>query len=204
VSSLPEREKAPDGGAKRAGARRAPGPVPVSATHHHKYARLAGGPYFEPVVLTARAYLAAAVADPRAGEGVYWALSCLPATTRWRLSAVTMRITDALVISKPRPGQTGVQALMLVEQSTLEEGFGDRQAARDLLPGVDIVDSDYYDAGPDQALIRGPWAELVTALANPVVATAARQIAGRIMAGGRTLHWRGHNRLLAADALDER
>lgn len=182
--------------------RRSAGEVPVSATHHHKYARLSGGPYFEPVVVTARAYLAAAIADPRGTEGEYWAISCLPGTTRWRLSAVTMRTMDALVIYRPRPGESGVQALMIVERSALEDGFGGRQAAGQRLPAVDIVDSDYYGAGPDQALLRGPWREVAAALSDPVVAEAARLLADRMMAQGRTLHWRGHNRLLVNDILD--
>jgi hypothetical protein len=207
--------------------------MPVSATHHHKYARLSRGPYYEPVVRTARAYLATAIADPRAGEGVHWALSCLPGTTPWRLAAVTMRITDMLVVNRPRPGQTGVQAQVLLQRSTLHSGFGGPHAARDALagnaPGGDamaggaldgdtpaggaldgdalggglrLTDSDYYDAGPDQALLEGPWQDMIAALAHPVVADAARHLAAHLMAGRRTLHWRGHNRLLAADALD--
>ena len=200
VSPLPEPDRAWTG----AGRQRSLREVPVSAIHHHKYTRLSRGPYFEPVVATARAYLTAAVPGAPASAGVYWALSCLPATTRWRLSAVTMRITDMLVITRPRPGETGVQALAIVQRSALQEGFGYRRAARDPLPGLDITDSDYHGAGPDQALIRGPWQDLVAALTNPLVAEAARLLAEQVMATGRTLHWRGHNHLLTNDVLDDR
>ena len=50
---------------------------PRAATHHHKYT-------------TARVHLTAAIPDAPANAGIYWTRSCLPATTRWRLSAVTM------------------------------------------------------------------------------------------------------------------
>jgi hypothetical protein len=40
-------------------------------------------------------------------------------------------------------------------------------------------------------------------LANPPVATAARLLAEQVMATGRTLHWRGYNRLLTNDVLDD-
>ena len=176
----------------------------VSAHHHRMYARLVAGPYYEPVVQTARAYLAAAVDDPDGTERDYWALSCLPATTARRLDAVTMRSMDALVVNKPRPAVTGVQAFMIVERSTLDGSFGSREAARDALPAMTIVDSDYYDAGPDQVLIHGPWRDFVAVLADPVVAESVHRLTQRIMGMGRALHWRGHNRLLADDVLDRR
>jgi hypothetical protein len=174
----------------------------ASLTAQRKYAMLARGPFFEPVVETVRAYLAAGVPDPARTERDYWALSCLPGTTPRRLSALTMRTMDALVINKPRPTESGVQVLMIVEKSTLDGGFGGREAVRDALPGLSIVDSDYYEAGPDQALVSGVWSELVAALAHPLVAAAVAALVERMMAMGRTLHWRGHNYLLVDDVLD--
>jgi hypothetical protein len=178
-----------------------PRSLTVSETHHRKYHRLARGPFHEPVVTTARAYLAAAIEDPDRTERDYWSLSCLPGTTPWRLSALTMRTMDALVINKPKAGQSGVQALMIVEKSTLDEGFGGRAAADAALDGVEIEDSDYYEAGPDQALVHGPWRDFVVALEHPVVVASVRALAARMMAIGRTLHWRGHNALLVDDVL---
>lgn len=192
------------GGRVTSASRRTDLSLRASATHHRKYHRLAAGPYHEPVVTTARAYLAAAIDNPRATEGEYWALSCLPGTTRWRLSALTMRTMDALVVNKPREAaQIGVQALMIVVRSVLDGGFGGRQAARDAFPALEIVDSEYYEAGPDQVLIQGPWRDFVAALAHPVVVESVALLATRMMGIGRTLHFRGHNRLLVADVLDD-
>lgn len=178
-----------------------PASLTVSETHHRKYHRLARGPFYEPVVATARAYLAVAVDRPARTARDYWSLSCLPGTTPWRLSALTMRTMDALVVNKPRPGQEGVQALTIVERSTVDTGFGGRAAAEAALDGVRIEDSDYYEGGPDQALLQGPWRDLVAALGHPVVAEAVRAMATRMMGIGRTLHWRGHNALLVDDVL---
>ena len=68
-------------------------------------------------------------------------------------------------------------------------------------PDLRIVDSDYYEAGPDQALMSGAWNDLAAALAHPLVAAAVRALAQRMMGMGRTLHWRGHNYLLVDDVL---
>jgi hypothetical protein len=173
----------------------------ASLTAHRRYAALARGPFFEPVVGTVRAYLAAAVPEPFRTERDGWSLSCLPGTTPRRLSALTMRTMDALVINRPGPDERGAQALMIVARSALDGGFGGREAARDALPELRVVDSAYHEAGPDQALVSGAWEELVVALGHPVVVAAVRELAERMMGMGRTLHWRGHNYLLADDVL---
>ncbi len=199
---------------------------------HRKYETLARGPYFTPVVAVARAYVQAAIvpadgADPTATEGEYWALSCLPTTTPRRLSALTMRITDMLVIyraspepardtapakdtapargtapAQPAPVQPApVEALMIVERSALEGGFGSRAQANRRYPRLLFTDSDFHGAGTDQMLIRGPWAQLARALADERIGFAARQLAQRMMRSGRVMHWRGHNPLLADHVL---
>ncbi len=113
-----------------------------------RYERLARGPYFQPVVDLATAYVAGAIADPVGTEGVYWALSCLPGTTPRRLAALTMRITDILVIYRAEPVESlRVDALVIVERSTLEERFGGRAAARRRYPRLRFTDSDYHGAG---------------------------------------------------------
>jgi hypothetical protein len=172
-------------------------------TKQRKYDRLAAGEFFTPVVEVATAYVAAAIADAAATEGEFWALSCLPGTTPGRLSALTMRATDILVIYRTLPKIAGspVDALMIVERSTLESGFGRRELAQERYPHVDFVDSTYYGAGEDQMMVRGPFDEMVAALGDPVVADAARALAERMMGGGRVLFWRGHNRILTDHVL---
>jgi hypothetical protein len=173
----------------------------IDATKQRKYEKLARGPFFEPVVKLARAYVLAAIADPVGTEGVFWALSCLPGTTPGRLSALTMRITDILVIYRTEPAPAvEVEALVIVERSTLEEGFGTRAAARRRHPRVRFTDSEYHGAGMDQMMISGPWRPMVRALGDERVAEAARQMAEYMMRG-RVMHWRGHNPLLADHAL---
>src|SRR5258708_6156370 len=100
-------------------------------TMQRKYDRLAAGEVFAAVVEVPTAYVAAAIVDAAATEGEYWALSCLPGTTPGRLSALTMRATDIVVIYQARPKTPGspVDALMIVERSTLESGFGRREVA---------------------------------------------------------------------------
>jgi hypothetical protein len=173
----------------------------IDATKQRKYEKLAKGPFFEPVVNLARAYVAAAITDPAGTEGEFWALSCLPGTTPGRLSALTMRITDILVIYRTEPTPAAqVEALMIVERSTLEAGFGTRAVARRRHPRLRFTDSDYYGAGMDQMMISGPWQPMVRSLSDERVAEAAGQMADRMMRG-RVMHWRGHNPLLADHAL---
>ncbi len=163
---------------------------------------LAQGPFFAPVVDLASAYVAAAIADPAGTEGEFWALSCLPGTTPRRLSALTMRITDILVIYQVEPIETAlVEALMIVERSTFEAGFGTRAAARKRYPRLRFTDSDYHGAGVDQMMVSGPCEQVVCALRDEPVVEAARQMAGRMMRGGRVMHWRGHNPMLADHVL---
>ena len=171
-------------------------------TKHRKYDRLASGGFFVPVVQVATAYVAAAITDAAVTEGELWALSCLPGTTPGRLSALTMRATDILVIYKVAvaPG-TQVEALVIVERSTLEAGFGRRQAAECRYPRVRFTDSHYFGAGEDQMMVSGPHDALVAVLGDAVVAEAAHALARRMMDQGRVLFWRGHNRLLADHVL---
>jgi hypothetical protein len=171
-------------------------------TKQRKYEELAQGPFFAPVVDLASAYVAAAIADPARTEGEFWALSCLPGTTPRRLSALTMRITDILVIYQAEPVQTAqVEALMIVERSTLEAGFGTRALALKRHPRLRFTDSDYHGAGVDQMMICGRSKQMVRALRDEPVAEAARQMASRMMRSGRVMHWRGHNPLLADHVL---
>ena len=121
---------------------RGPGRGQVDLAKHRKYERLAAGEFFVPVVQVATAYVAAAITGAAVTEGEFWALSCLPGTTPRRLSALTMRATDILVIYKAAAvASSPVEALMIVERSTLEAGFGSRQAAEDRHPGVRFTDS---------------------------------------------------------------
>jgi hypothetical protein len=176
--------------------------VRADPTKQRKYELLAQGPFFAPVVDLASAYVAAAIADPAGTEGEFWALSCLPGTTPRRLSALTMRITDILVIYRPEPVQTAqVEALMIVERSTLEANFGARGLARKRYPRLRFTNSDYHGAGADQMMIRGPYAQMMRSLRDEAVAEAARQMASRMMRSGRVMHWRGHNPLLADHVL---
>jgi hypothetical protein len=182
-------------------------------TKQRRYESLARGPYFDAVVDLATAYVGAAIDDPARTEGEYWALSCLPGTTTGRLSALTMRITDMLVIYRADPdgrpigldrskdGSTRVDALMIVERSTLEAGFGRRSLARRRHPRLAFTDSDYHGAGTDQMMISGPAQPMVRALGDERVAEAARGLAARMMGGGRVMHWRGHNPLLTDHVL---
>jgi hypothetical protein len=172
-------------------------------TMQRKYDRLAAGEFFTPVVEVASAYVAAALPNAAATEGEYWALSCLPGTTPGRLSALTMRATDIVVIYQVVPKTAGspVDALMIVERSALESGFGSRATAAARYPHLHFVDSDYYGAGEDQMMVRGPYDEIAAVLRDPAVADAARSLAERVMGSGRTLFARGHNRLLADHAL---
>jgi hypothetical protein len=139
-----------------------------------RYERLARGPYFAPVVDLATAYVAAALTDAADTEGEFWALSCLPGTSPRRLSALTMRITDILVVNKAEPGpDTSVEALVIVERSTFEEGFGRRALARRRYPRLRFTDSEYHGG----------------------------RMADFMMGRGRVMHWRGHNPMLADHAL---
>ncbi len=50
-------------------------------------------------------------------------------------------------------------------------------------------------------MISGGSDQMVRALRDERVAAAARQMADEMMRGGRVMHWRGHNPLLADHTL---
>ena len=178
-------------------------PAGTGLTQQRRYDRLAAGGYFAPVVDVATAYVTAAIADAAATEGEFWALSCLPGTTPGRLSAITMRATDIVVIYKTVPAlaRSPVDALIIVERSSLEAGFGSRESAQRRYPHIRFSDSTYHGAGEDQMMLSGPHDGMVTVLGDAVVAEAAKALAQRVMCQGRVLFWRGHNRLLADHVL---
>lgn len=167
-----------------------------------RFERLADGPWFEQVVDLADAYIRGALPDARASEGVTWALSCLPGTTPRRLSALTMRITDILVVNRPPlAAERDVDALVIVSRSEIETRFSGRTSPEETYPSLLFRTSEYHGAGPDQMMIRGPGPELARCLLDPRVAAAARKLAADVMREGRVMHWRGHNALLVDEAI---
>lgn len=166
-----------------------------------RFERLQDGPWFEQVVDLAAAYVRGALPDARASEGVTWALSCLPGTTPRRLSALTMRITDILVVNRPaQPAEGDVDALVIVSRSEIEAAFPG-EAAEQTYPSLVFRASEYHGAGPDQMMIRGAGPDLARCLRDPRVAAAARTLAADVMREGRVMHWRGHNALLVDEAI---
>lgn len=167
-----------------------------------RFERLGGSPWFEQVVDLASAYIRGALPNARASEGVTWAISCLPGTTPRRLSALTMRITDILVVNRPaQAGERDVDALVIVSRSEIETGFPGRPTPEEAYPSLSFRASDYHGAGHDQMMIRGPGPELARCLRDPRVAAAARKLAAGVMREGRVMHWRGHNALLVDEAI---
>lgn len=138
-----------------------------------KYNRLRQGPYLDAVVAANRAYLKAAVPDPIGTERDRWALSCLPGH-RGRLSAINMRTMEIFVLHEPtEPGDTA-HGFMVVRRSVLARHAGQDRDFDVLFPRLRFDEErQYRDAGPDQIVLRGRWADLVAALADERCAEAA-------------------------------
>ncbi|MFF0172471.1 HNH endonuclease [Micromonospora profundi] len=167
--------------------------------------RLMSSPYYEAVVAANRSYLSIAVPDPEMTEREYWALSCLPSTrtiTR-RLSAVSMKTMETFVLYEPtQPLGDGVTSgFVIVRRSTLNRHWPTAQAFARRFPALTVEQSDYVDAGPDQARVSGPHYELMAAFDDEDFAEAIRDLVGPLLTS-RTIHSRGHSYPLVDQVLE--
>lgn len=167
---------------------------------YSKFDSLARGPYLEPVLDVMSAYLAAAIDDPVATAGEYWALSCLPGTTKQRVSALTMRITDILVVNRV---DHRAEALVIVERSSVETAFASHSDLNQEFPELRFEESSYHGAGLDQLKISGSARRLARCLDDPRIGEPARAMARHMMTSGRAMHWRGHSPVLADLVLEQ-
>ncbi|MFC6015206.1 HNH endonuclease [Plantactinospora solaniradicis] len=167
-----------------------------------QFDRLRASAFFPAVVAANRAYLEVAVPDAAETEREYWALSCLPGTRPGRLSAVSMRRMETFVLGEPADpsGAEPAVGFVIVRRSTLTRRWPTPEALGETFPGLTVEDSDYVDAGPDQARIRGRHDELTAALADGDFAAAVRDLAESLLTG-RTSHKPGHNYQLADEVL---
>ncbi|MBE1486766.1 HNH endonuclease [Plantactinospora soyae] len=167
-----------------------------------QFERLRDGSYFAAVVAANRAYLEVAVPDPAETEREFWALSCLPRTRAGRLSTISMKGMETFVLHQPADRSVAGPAagFVIVRRSTLTRHWPTPEALAGTFPGLTIEDSDYVDAGPDQARVRGRRDELTAALADEDFAAAVRDLAESLLTS-RTSHRSGHNYQLADEVL---
>ncbi|RZU73663.1 HNH endonuclease [Micromonospora kangleipakensis] len=169
-----------------------------------QFARLSKSRYYAAVVAANRAYLAVAVPDAAATERDYWTLSCLPSTTRnpQRLSAVCMRTMETFVLHEPLdPTDEGVaEGFVVIRRSILKRHWATGRALSRAFPGLTEEPSDYRDAGPDQARVRGRYDQLVAALADDRFAEAVRDLTSSLLTAG-TMQGAGHSVALVDEVL---
>ncbi|WP_147434696.1 HNH endonuclease [Micromonospora musae] len=96
-------------------------------------------------------------------------------------------------------GVTG--GFVIVRRSILERHWPTAQALARRFPGLTVEESDYVDAGPDQARVAGRHDELIAALEDEGFAEAVRDLV-RPLLTSRTIHSRGHSYPLADQVLE--
>jgi hypothetical protein len=149
--------------------------------------KLQGTGLLRAVVQANCVYLHTVMTSPATREREYWALSCMPTTTRGRLSAVSMLTMEVFVLHDQ--GDAEPDAFVIVRDE-----FGD-------LPGVMCEPSTYRDGGSSQWRLSGTALDVEAALERDDVGASARDLASNLMARGKTLQWRGHHFGLADLAL---
>jgi hypothetical protein len=125
-----------------------------------------------------------------ATEGEHWALSCLPSTTKTRVTAISLRTMETVVIDDYDAGNTG--GFLNVSQHALLDRFGSWDAFESEHPGLLRSTANYRDPGPDQISIEGTLADLHDAVVDDRVGYAIRVLTDRLHRTGQTLQKRGH------------
>lgn len=166
-----------------------------------RYERLLDSRYFAEVVDANRVYVISALPDPRRTERHYWALSCLPTGQFGRpFTRISVRTMETFVLR--RAGEAGplVTGFVIISRTAIEAEFGCLARFGRAFPDLAVAATHYRDAGEDQLSVAGRARDLVAALRQDRFASAARELAARVMRH-RTIHWRGHNYLLADHVL---
>jgi len=131
----------------------------------------------------------AVMGRPEDRELDYWAMSCLPGTTSGRLSAVNMRSMEVFVLHPSWDDDDEVSAFVVLD--------GAKLPSRSDHPGIEFDRSGYRDAPSTQLRALGGTENMLAALRDERFAIACKALADELMAGGRTMQWRGHNFQLA-------
>jgi hypothetical protein len=157
------------------------------------------------VVNTIRVYLGAAVANPRATQQKYWAMSCLPIYQGgiYRYSTISMRGMETFCVYLPyfsEEEEVGeVNAFVMVAGSIL--GRNRAAVSRFAQSAALTIDPrTYVDGGDDQVALVGTVQNLNEALTQTALGPAARTIAEHLMER-TTRHARHHNPYLAGRVL---
>jgi hypothetical protein len=172
---------------------------PWDASKQARFDDLRRRPYAGTVIAANRAYLAAARAEPPAGAGDRWVLTCLPSTgDGTRLSAVSMLNMETFVLHLAEGRPEPVRGFAIVRRGAALAAFGTEAAIRDEFGLADVYESSYRAAGFDQLALAGDAASLVRALADERVAEAARELAD-FLTRSRTVYARYHNPYLTGE-----
>lgn len=166
----------------------------ASPSKRRSYLRLRRLGLLQLVAAANRAYLEACVRRPDRTEKEYWALSCMPGTTRGRLSAISMKGMEVFVLHDRGGGD--LDAFVVISREALREALGDVPFSA-AYPQLVAEASHYRDGGGDQMRVWGSAREVMRALADDAFAAAAEAMASRLMSTGRTMQWFGHNYQLA-------
>jgi hypothetical protein len=173
----------------------------ASPSKRRSYLRLRRLGLLQLVAAANRAYLGASVRSPDRTEKDYWALSCMPGTTRGRLSAISMQGMEVFVLHDRGGGE--LDAFVVISREALREALGGVRFSSGY-PQLHFEASHYRDGGRDQMRVWGSAREVMRALSDDAFAAAAAAMASRLMRAGRTMQWFGHNYQLADAVLGRR
>lgn len=136
-----------------------------------------------------------------AAEGVYWALSCLPGTRPPRLTAISLRTMESIVVREAVGGVP--DGYMMVGAQALYGRFGSWDLFRKEFPGLDLDLGD-LEAGLDQVCVQGDLPSLRAAVVDGRVAYAIRALTHEVCGIGSTPHTWNHCPQLADLVLADR
>lgn len=155
-------------------------------------------------------YVECAVPHPSLTEYTFWALSCMPGTNSYtapRFCTLSVGVMEVFVLGHLR-GHPGLPwGFVNVASDVLDHEFGSRSAFEQAFPDVEVIPSDYRDAGPFQVRL---WPRLEQAgveplelvLQHPGVQRASAALVLRVMRKRATIYGKYHCKQMADAVLD--
>jgi putative acetyltransferase len=155
-------------------------------------------------------YVECAIPHPSLTEYTFWALSCMPGTNSYtypRFCTLSVGVMEVFVLGHLRGHPDLPWGFVNVACDVLDREFGSRSGFEQAFPAVEVMPSDYRDAGPFQVRL---WPRLEQAgveplellLQHPGVQRAAAALVLRVMRKRATIYGKYHCKQMADTVLD--
>ncbi|AMY18034.1 MULTISPECIES: GIY-YIG nuclease family protein [Nocardiaceae] len=171
------------------------------AAHASSFARLQQHPRSSEVIDAVGAYLRACVPVPVRTEGTFWTISCIPGSSRARLTCISMAMLETFYVWSP-PNEDRLEVRMFVDGSRIPKSRLPRKGDwRRLGPGVKLGPRAHKSAGVhERVVVIDDVSRMSAALAIAGVVDAAAHHALAVMRQRQSNYKISHCPQLAAAA----